>query len=301
MMREKSDFSLKSALIAGVFFALIIASVTVMLVTKPGELSGVTDDGTDAIGDVSAIVASLESEIVVVPGGSFMMGASSNVDDKTSDALPRHEVHLPAFAVAKYPVTRQQFSAFIKDSGYHFKGACDWRKPGYPQAPDHPVMCMDWHDADEFVSWLSKKTGHSYRLLSEAEYEYAERAGTDAQYSWGDDFSQHCPYANLDSKGTACKNAFPFSSPVGSLKPNRFGLYDMSGNAWSWVADCYHPSYDGAPTDGSPWISGKCSSRILRGGAWGSTADIARVEFRNAIPAYWGMPYFGFRIARSLQ
>jgi formylglycine-generating enzyme required for sulfatase activity len=288
---------------ATVFLLLTSGAIVMMWLATPHPETAFFGKGAapyDQVGSISSVVAELEAEIVTVSGGSFWMGASGQTDGLTSDTVPRHQVSLGSFGVAKYPVSRQQFSAFVKDSGYTFKGVCNWRDPGYVQGPDHPVVCMDWHDAKEFVTWLAQKTGRPYRLLSEAEYEYAEKAGGNSRFSWGDNFADHCAYANLDSGGTACKNAFHATSPVGSLLPNAFGLYDMSGNAWSWVDDCYHRSYEGAPADGSVWSGGDCSFHVLRGGAWTSTPPLSRIEFRNSFSPWWGTPYFGFRIARSL-
>ena len=135
---------------------------------------------------------------------------------------------------------------------------------------------MSWQGATAYAQWLTAKTGHRYRLLSEAEWEYAARAGTQSKFFFGDDLSQICEYGNVpditrqqrhpDWAAVACTDGYSETSPVGKFKPNAFGLYDMIGNVWEWVADCWHNGYDGAPVDGSAWISGGiCSNRVLRG------------------------------------
>ena len=136
---------------------------------------------------------------------------------------------------------------------------------------------MSWDDAKAYVAWLSKLTGKSYRLLSEAEYEYATRAGTQTAYPWGNAIGEN--NANCNGCGSQWDNRQ--TAPVGSFAPNQFGLYDMVGNVWEWTEDCYHDSYGGAPSDGAAWTSGDCSRRVLRGGAWYNTPDFLRSAHRS--------------------
>jgi formylglycine-generating enzyme required for sulfatase activity len=167
--------------------------------------------------------------------------------------------------------------------------------------------------AKAYVAWLGKRTGKAYRLLSEAEFEYAARAGTTTQYPFGNDPNKLCRYGNgadLTLKGEplfsnwtglfTCKDGYSFTAPVGSFLPNAFGLFDMSGNVWEWVEDCYHSAYDGAPLDGSAWTSGDCRLRLVRGGAWNRVA----ASFRSAYRAWNEIKYrnysYGFRVARAL-
>jgi formylglycine-generating enzyme required for sulfatase activity len=166
-----------------------------------------------------------------------------------------------------------------------------------------PVINVSWNDAKEYVAWLSKTTGKSYRMLSEAEWEYAARAGTTTPFSTGETISTE--QANYDgnytyaggSKGTDRRKMVP----VGSFKPNAFGLHDMHGNVWEWVEDPWHDSYKGAPTDGSAWAKdGDRSRRILRGGSWGLDPRLIRSALRGRLDSVLRGNYLGFRVARSL-
>ena len=153
-----------------------------------------------------------------------------------------------------------------------------------------------WDDAQAYVKWLSRMTGKKYRLLSEAEWEYAARAGTVTAFYWGDE---------IDTKNAnchRCENEWSKkqTSPVGSFNANPWGLYDMAGNVWQWVEDCYHDNYNGAPTDGSAWISGECYRRVVRGGSWRDAPRLLRSASRFAVGADSRTAYIGFRVARSL-
>jgi formylglycine-generating enzyme required for sulfatase activity len=201
-------------------------------------------------------------EMVVIPPGRFMMGAPSTEPYDGEDEGPVHEVHIRyAFAVSQHPITRAEWKRFVRETGHHDRSAC---LKG--QQDNHPVVCVDWQDATDYAAWLSINTGKHYRLLSEAEWEYAARAGTTTAYYWGREIgSGHAACdgceSTYDSKSTA---------PVETFPPNKFGLYDMAGNAFSWTQDCYHHSYNGAPSNGSAWRSGSgCSAgHVVRGGAW---------------------------------
>ncbi len=186
-------------------------------------------------------------ELVVIPSGSFRMGDLQG--GGKADEKPVHDVRIGySFAVGKFEVTFAEWDACVS------AGGCGYRPNdrGWGRGR-HPVMHVSWDDAQTYISWLSAKSGQSYRLLSESEWEYVARAGTGTNYSWGNQFDG----AKASMNGQSTK-------PVGSYEPNGFGLYDMHGNVWEWVADCKHYSYQGAPTDGSAWTSGgKCSSRVL--------------------------------------
>ncbi|HEY5411556.1 MAG TPA: formylglycine-generating enzyme family protein, partial [Caulobacteraceae bacterium] len=244
--------------------------------------------------------------MVVVPAGEFTMGSPPGEPDRQGDEGPRHRVHIGyALAVSKYPITRAEYAAFVAEtrrpdppSCYTFEGGSwkdqsgrSWRNPGFAQTGSDPAVCISFDDATAYAGWLSQKTGHAYRLLSEAEYEYGARAGSVTAYWWGDDPSVACGFENgadLDLKArfsnftvNACHDGYAFTSPVGSFRPNPFGLYDMSGDAWSWTADCYSDSYSGAPQDGSANSTGSCGRRVLRGGSWGSGPRFLRAAYRN--------------------
>ena len=273
-------------------------------------------------------------EMVVVPAGRFTMGASSSDAGRTELELPQHSVMIAKpFAIGKFLVTVEQFRAFVTEAGYDAGSQCftwglakgqeqgigrSWRDPGFAQSGSHPVVCMNWDDAKSYADWLAKKTGKSYRLVSESEWEFAARAGTTTRYSFGDREQDLCRFGNgaddtanrdpvlqawLNQAKRAiaqCSDGFVYTAPVGSFAANAFGLFDMHGNALQWVEDCWHSNYQGAPSDGSAWIAGgDCRSRVLRGGSW---IDDPR-SLRSAVRSTNGNGrnnHFGFRVARNL-
>jgi formylglycine-generating enzyme required for sulfatase activity len=252
-------------------------------------------------------------EMVVIPPGSFIMGISPEdvAREKILDVFakiegPPHVVTVGhAFALGKYHVTRGEFASFVKETGYDAANGCfvrgeehialdlkrNWLDPGFAQTDRDPVVCVSYEDALQYVAWLNRKLnaegrstqGHvsgPYRLPSEAEWEYAARAGTTTERYWGDDIAKTCEYANgadLTARETIpnwptrwlvspCHDGYAYTSPVGSFKPNQFGLYDMLGNAAQMTADCWNIGYGGAPTDGGVWTTGNCQSHPVRGG-----------------------------------
>ena len=234
--------------------------------------------------------------MAVVPSGSFTMGSANTETAADSDEFPQHPVSIAEpFAVSKFEVTFDNW-----DTCYEL-GGCRIRPDDYGWGRgDRPVVGVDWDDAQQYVAWLSKQTGKTYRLLSEAEWEYAARAGTTTAYSWGDD---------VEPNGVAMANCFDCGSqwddketaPVGSFAPNAFGLNDMLGNAWEWVEDCYHDSYDGAPKDGSAWTAGDCKERVSRGGSWGDLPQVLlRTAFRLRTPPVNRYEGLGFRVGRTV-
>jgi formylglycine-generating enzyme required for sulfatase activity len=261
-------------------------------------------------------------EMVVIPPGRFRMGDLNG--GGRSDEKPVHDVRIKYnFAVGKYEVTRGEYAIFVKATGrgagdgcyYHTGeewkkgGSKSWRDPGYDQTDRDPVACINWDDAKAYVSWLSRRQGQRYRLLSEAEWEYVARAGSGSKYSFGNDKGALCGHGNGADGSTsfswrngACDDGYSEqTAPVGSFKANNFGLHDIHGNVWEWVADCWHGSYQGAPTNGSAWTSGgNCSRRVLRGGSWLSYPWYLRVADRS-----WGgtggrVSVNGFRVARTV-
>ena len=242
-------------------------------------------------------------QMVLVPPGRFVMGSPASEAGRDPLESPLHAVKIGrAFWVGKYAVTVGEFAAFVKDTGFDTGDRCNdktgvsWRDPGYPVSETSPVVCVDYADAVAYATWLSNKTGHGYRLLSEAEYEYADRAGTRTPYWWGAHVG--ADHANCKNCGSAWDNKR--TAPVGSFPPNPFGLYDTKGNVYQWVSDCWSPRYDNAPGDGSPNMSGDCSRRGLRGGGWGSPAEHVRAAFRLADPFGNRYDNMGFRVARDL-
>ncbi len=234
--------------------------------------------------------------MVVLPAGTFTMGSPDNEPGRFPDEGPQHDVRIAKpFAVGKFDVTKDEFAAFVRETNYD--AGADWKNPGFTQTDSDPVVDVSWNDAKAYVAWLSKPTGVTYRLLSESEWEYSARAGTTTAYFWGASVGKN--NANCDGCGSRWDDKQ--TSPAGSFAPNAFGLYDMSGNAWQWVEDCYRDSYQAAPSDGSPMVSGECGQRVLRGGSWDDVPGYLRAanrlrgnpDNRNGIT--------GFRVARTLN
>jgi formylglycine-generating enzyme required for sulfatase activity len=186
-----------------------------------------------------------------------------------------------------------------------------WRDPGFKQGAAHPAVCLSWNDAQAYAAWQSKRSGKTYRLPSEAEWEYAARAGTSTSRYWGEDPKQACKFANVADRNLRAKYPnFPIhdcddrhaaTAPVGSFLPNALGLYDMLGNVWEWTQDCWSEGYAGAPRDGSAWLEGDCGRRVVRGGSWIDGPGFARAAFRSGdLPGDRGDNQ-GFRLARTID
>jgi formylglycine-generating enzyme required for sulfatase activity len=232
-------------------------------------------------------------EMVVVPAGSFMMGSPPTEKDRHDSEDPQHIVTIgKPFAVDKFALTFDEWDTCVA-YGDCPQGVSD---NGWSRG-QQPVINVTWHGAQHYVAWLSKMTGKPYRLLTEAEYEYATRAGAQTAYPWGDNIGKN----NANCIGCGSKWDGKQTAPVGSFKPNAFGLYDMVGNVFEWVEDCVHNNYDGAPTDGSAWIEGgNCENRVDRGGAWFVTPVTLRSAFRYGGAADGLMVGLGFRVGRTL-
>ncbi len=227
--------------------------------------------------------------MVVVPAGSFFMGTDSG--DPAEGPLHKVVIAEP-FAIARHEVTFDQWAACVAD------GACRRRNSdrGWGRG-DRPVLFVSWNNAQSYVDWLRRKTGKPYRLPSEAEWEYAARAGTASRFWWGDEVDE--AYANCRGCGSLWDGAG--TGPVESFPANAFGLHEMLGNVAEWVADCWHGSYDGAPGDGRPWVrGGDCDRRVVRGGSWFVAPDQASAASRTAFDPRDREDYIGFRVVRSL-
>lgn len=226
-------------------------------------------------------------EMVVIPAGGFSMGCVSGLDCY-DDEKPVHQVTISQpFAVSRYEITFEDFDRF---SG---PGKTDDQGWGRGRLP---VMKVSWTDAKEYVAWLSAQTGHPYRLLSEAEWEYAARAGSATKYGWGNSIESN----RANCYGCDSRWDYEQTAPVGSFEPNAFGLHDVHGNVYEWVEDCWNGSYKGAPADGSAWLSGDCEQRVVRGGAWDDFPDDLRVALRVSAGPDRRDSYYGFRVARTL-
>jgi formylglycine-generating enzyme required for sulfatase activity len=238
-------------------------------------------------------------EMVVVPAGAFIMGSPPTEKRAMPDEFPQHKVTIARpFAVSKYDVTFNDWDACVAVGGCPQEGRAgdvDWGRD------TRPVIYVSWDDAQQYVAWLSQMTGKPYRLLTDAEFEYAARAGTQTAYPWGDDIgANNANCVGCGSQWTGSAGTWQ-TAPVGSFAANQFGLHDMVGNVWKWVQDCYHPNYDGAPIDGSTWPGGDCTARVIRGGSWGGGPDFVRPAFRDRASSNNRDYTMGFRVGRTLD
>ena len=279
-------------------------------------------------------------EMVVVPAGTYLMGSPTDDPRQGKDGVeqPQHRVTISyAFAVGKFEVTRNEYARFALEAHLRDPDGCNvhepphwpkkiglnWHTTPFRQTGRDPVLCVSWEEAQRYTQWLSRKTGHTYRLLSEAEWEHVARAGMSTQAFWGDDEKRACEYGNVvdltlverfpETKWEVpaprnpnpghvvpCHDGHVFTAPVGSYKPNAFGLYDTAGNVFEWVADCWSANHDGAPTDGSPRTDGDCTNRVNRGGSWTSNPTGLRSAYRWNDTARLHFIDLGFRVAREL-
>jgi formylglycine-generating enzyme required for sulfatase activity/class 3 adenylate cyclase len=222
-----------------------------------------------------------EPEMVSLRGGSFAMGSNEDVSEK-----PVRQVTVKPFAMGKFPVSVQEWNACAAAK------ACGFTATG---KDDAPVANVSWSDARQYVAWLAEATRKSYRLPSEAEWEYAARGGTQTRYWWGDQFQ--AGMVNCRNCSDIPANDQPVK--VGSLKPNPFGLFDMGGSVDQWVEDCWHKNYQGAPVDGSAWVENECSSHVIRSGSWRKDSNYARTANRGSYDTNVRYPTHGFRVALS--
>ena len=231
-------------------------------------------------------------EMVVIPAGRFRMGCVSGLNCQSYEK-PVHEVRIAApFAMGRYEVTFAEWDACVSDGG------CGGHRPGDQGwgRGNRPAINVSWEDARRYVAWLSRETGEVYRLPSEAEWEYAARAGTATQFSWGNEVGRN--RANCGDE--FCGDQWRRTAPVGTFAPNGFELFDMHGNVEEWLEDCFNLSYAGAPTDGSAWLRGKCDYRVVRGGSWGIYGTLRlRAAYRGGVLS-GRYNYNGFRVARTL-
>ena len=265
-------------------------------VGNPGELSTATEQAGDAQPQSSSPAAAAGQsfqeqlgndgllEMVYVPAGQFLMGSPESEEDRQRDEGPQHMVNVPAFYLGKYLVTQAQWRAVatLPQIEWELKPA-----PSHFQGDDHPVEQVTWDDAVEFCQRLSRYTGKQYRLPSEAQWEYACRAGTTTRFSFGDQLTQ----AQANFFGTVRG-----TTPVGQYPPNAFGLCDMHGNVWEWCEDVWHRNYEGAPTDGSSWTQGISNGRPLRGGSWKHLPEHCRSAAREFDLRKIGCLIYGFRV-----
>ncbi len=272
-------------------------------------------------------------EMVSIPGGEFMMGSPAGDSERGDNELPQRLMRVKPFALGKTEVTVAQWREFARASGYQtqaernvgapgcmtwepddvpwaWREGRSWRAPGWNPKDNDPVVCISWVDAQAYVRWLDERSGvKGWRLPTEAEWEYAARAGTTTPRPWRDD-EVSCVYANGTdrtigprgrtwSDSALCKDGYWFAAPVGHYRPNPWGLHDMLGNVWEWVQDCYL-SYADAPSDGSAHETNDCPGRVLRGGAWDEPPSVLRSAERFWLGSGNRTSNAGLRLARAL-
>jgi formylglycine-generating enzyme required for sulfatase activity len=262
-------------------------------------------------------------EMVVIEAGEFEMGSPDSEAERYPEEGPRHRVKIGRpFAVGKLMVSRDEFEAFVRDTGYS-SDRCwtledgrveerlgrSFRNPGFTQNGNHPAVCVSWDDARAYAAWLTRKTGKVYRLLSESEWEYAARAGSTSPFWWGDMISTD--KANYNGSAAESVNSVYMDGrkgenreatvPVESFAANPFGLYQVHGNAFEWVEDCWNNNYRNAAWDDAASVMGNCSRHVRRGGAWNYIARTLRSAYRDSRPAFGRYSNTGLRIARTLN
>jgi formylglycine-generating enzyme required for sulfatase activity len=230
-------------------------------------------------------------QMTVIPPGDFLMGSPDGEAGRTGNEGPQHKVTIAKpFAVSIFDVTFDEWDACVSVGG-----CAAVSDSGFGRG-NMPVTNITWNDAKAYVTWLSTMTGKAYRLPTEAEWEYLARAGTTTTYYWGNELGKG--NANCTVCGTQWDAKSP--SPAGSFKPNPFGLYDVTGDVWQWLEDCFHNSYRGAPADGSAWTTGECILRTDRGGSWISNASNLRIAFRGSYAPGSRNYSLGLRVVRTL-
>ena len=273
-------------------------------------------------------------ELVTLPAGRFVMGAAP--DEEVLEQLagefrgrsaPQRAVELARFSIGRFEVTRGQFRAFVAATGHRSAGCFvwsvdahrleavrSWQSPGFEQNDTHPATCISWEDAEAYTRWLSQRSGRRYRLPSEAEWEYAARAGTTTHRHWGNDMREACRYSNSADISTRrevpeaadwafsdCNDDHAYTAPVGRFAANAFGLHDTLGNVAEWTADCWNPDYRGAPATAIARSDGDCHLRAVRGGAWDEASAGLRAAYRAGSPVVVRVYARGFRVVREEQ
>lgn len=277
-------------------------------------------------------------EMKMLPTGTFTMGASA---DQVStlpwqrgisgarilwESPEKTVTFTQPFALGRFEVTRDQYGEFVRATNHQTTPHCvvwagdwdtsdngkTWADAGIPQSGDHPVVCVSKNDAEAYVVWLTKITGRPYTLPTEAQWEYASRAGSTTPYPWGEDGTEACTYGNIADATLAaahparasqsCDDTYLYTAPAGLHQPNAWGLYDMIGNAWEWVADCWTPNHDAVPDDGSAVSTGFCDESPLRGGAYGTGPLFTRSSTRGGPDKHdVRQSWIGFRVAADVN
>ena len=265
--------------------------------------------------------------MLVIYPGSFLMGSPVTEAGRFEDEGPQHSVTLAQrFAVSRAPITRAEYEMFVRATKLSSPQGCarmsaegrwrndsslGWKNPGFDQTREHPVVCVSWEDAQAYAKWLSEQTGRSYRLLTEAEHEYIERAGSTTAFAWGASGEDMCAHANgfdasargahPDWGGASCDDGYVYTAPVRAFPANAFGVYGAVGNVFQWTEDCFvEGGYAGAPSDGSARMAQGCELRTIRGGSWLNSSRGLRSAMRDRDRQGDRYTNIGFRVAREL-
>jgi formylglycine-generating enzyme required for sulfatase activity len=320
--REEAERKQAQAKAAAAYLAQQQRARTEQAARNQAELEVLMPTAASPVADLDGILRDrfldgegLGPELVLLPTGRFQMGSPEHERKIAMEAgsqkgwlareLPQHWVGIDKpVAMGRYPVTVGEWRAFARAAGWIQGGEVNWEGPGFPQTDTHPVVGINWYDAQDYLRWLSEATGRRYRLPSEAEWEYACRAGTKTAFSFGDSISTEL--ANYDGNftynGGARGEYRRGTTPAGMFPPNPWGLYDMHGNVWEWVQDVVHDNYEGAPLDGSAWEEGGDQARrILRGGSWLYNPRYLRSALRNGFSSALSNDIVGFRVVRELM
>ena len=235
--------------------------------------------------------------MMAIPAGSYIMGSPADERGRKPGEGPQHRVDLRSFAMSRDLVTFDEWEACAEDGGcrHYFPPDQHWGRG------NHPVINVNWSDAQDYASWLSAKTGKTYRLPSEAEWEYAARAGTTTPYYQGYEINtDEANYDGADFQRDGSPGIYrQMTTPAGSFAPNNFGLTDMEGNVWEWTEDCWNPDHRGAPSDGSARKSGDCNRQVVRAGAFNNSPAYTRSAFRFWEVAELRSALIGFRVVRE--
>jgi len=258
--------------------------------------------------------------MVVIPAGSFVMGSPADEPARDPDEGPQRRITFAhAFAISRFAVTRGQFAVFAHSTHRPLRAGCyadfaspgtwsvvptlTWHAPGYRQTDRDPVVCVNFDDINAYIAWLNTRTHAGYRLISEAEFEYGARAGATTRYPWGDTIthdqanygSEHCCHGLIEGR-----DRWDHTSPGGAFGANAFGLSDMQGNVWEFVADCYTASLDAVPADGRPVVTDPCEKHVIRGAGWDDPSNYVRTANRYKQLETLPGSVTGFRLSRPL-
>jgi formylglycine-generating enzyme required for sulfatase activity/predicted Ser/Thr protein kinase len=314
------DWALLSAALAA---AIAVVVVTAHFHRSPGPVGRIASQSGTAAGTMIRDCPTCPL-MMVLPTGRFEQGSANAANEASRFASPRHSVLIGrSLAMSSNEVTVAEFREFIAsaqretagcntyDGRWEYRHDASWQAPGFAQSDMHPVACVSWDDAVAYVAWLTAKSGYVYRLPSSAEWEYAARAGSDADVPWGATAEAACAEANVADYSAAQRfpgwNVFPCTdnyvntAPVGSFKANAFGLHDLLGNVFEWVQDCWHDDYTAAPADGSARVEAGCSERELRGGSWFSAPRYVNTAYRNRFEHGYRSSSVGFRVVREIS